>query len=101
MFIRLPFLRQASIAPFSSETDSSGTISSGSNSQVVPRPWQVGQAPWGELKLKRRGSSSGRLTLGWTGQANFSEKIWSDQVLTLLATLMMTNPPESFVAVSI
>src|SRR5438128_774551 len=35
MFIRLPFFRHASTAPFSRLSDSSATIRSGSNSQLV------------------------------------------------------------------
>ena len=45
MFIRLPLRRQASTAPFSSETLLSGTIRSGSNSRIVPSPSQLLQAP--------------------------------------------------------
>ena len=71
-FIRLPDFRHASIAPFSMLTASSGTIRSGSNSNLVPSPWHSGHAPCGELKLNSRGSSSGSDTFGWTGQANFS-----------------------------
>ena len=51
----------------------SGTIRSGSNSIWLPRPVQVGQAPCGLLKLKVRGSISGRL-MPQTGQAKRSEK---------------------------
>ena len=42
---------------------------SGSISMRVPRPVQVGQAPWGALNEKRRGSSSGMSSSGWSGQA--------------------------------
>ena len=101
MFIRLPFLRHASIVPFSSDAASSGTISSGSNSHVVPSPWQSGHAPCGELKLNSRGSSSGSDTSGCSGQANFSLKTWSFQVLSAWATVTITSPCDSFRAVSI
>src|SRR6266511_4493224 len=36
----------------------SGMSRFGSNSSLVPSPVQVGQAPWGELNEKLRGSSS-------------------------------------------
>ncbi len=49
------------------------TMSSGSNSSLVPRPVQSGQAPWGELKEKLRGSISPKL-MPQKGQAKFSEK---------------------------
>ena len=42
-------------------------------SRRVPRPWQSGQAPKGELKENWRGSSSGSDS-PQTGQANRSEK---------------------------
>jgi len=45
-------------APFSTLLERSGITRSGSISRRVPRPVQVGQAPWGELKEKLRGSSS-------------------------------------------
>ena len=52
----------------------SGTTRSGSISCVNPRPWQAGQAPWGVLKLKMRGSISGSEMPQWM-QANFSLKV--------------------------
>src|SRR3989344_7840030 len=36
-----------------------GITKSGSTSKVLPKPVQCGQAPYGELKEKRRGSISG------------------------------------------
>ena len=36
----------------------SGSTRSGSMTSWVPRPVQVGQAPWGELNENERGSSS-------------------------------------------
>ena len=45
---------------------------SGSISSWAPRPVQRGQAPWGALKEKMRGSSSGSET-PCSGQAKFSE----------------------------
>ena len=47
----------------------------GSMVRRVPRPVQVGQAPWGELKENILGSISGKLRLqSW--QAKFSENKW-------------------------
>ncbi len=46
-------------APSESESVGSGTTSSGSITRWKPSPWQRSQAPWGELKEKIRGSSSG------------------------------------------
>ena len=43
-------------------------------SRRVPRPWQSGQAPNGELKENCRGSSSGSES-PQTGQAKRSEKV--------------------------
>ena len=62
------------MAPSPTDSDGSGTISSGSISICEPRPVQRGQAPWGELNENTRGSSSARLG-PCTGQANFSEKV--------------------------
>src|SRR3979411_1583229 len=45
---------------------------SGSTSSFVPRPVQVGQAPWGVLNEKLRGSSAGNDVPSY-GQANCSE----------------------------
>ena len=50
----------------------SGTISSGSITRWKPSPWQRWQQPWGELKEKIRGSSSG-IEVPQLRQANFSE----------------------------
>ena len=46
-------------APSRSERSGSGTILSSSNSSLLPKPRQAGQAPSGELKLNRRGEGSG------------------------------------------
>ena len=48
------------IAPSASDFDSSGTMSSGSTSSLVPSPVQSGQAPHGELNENERGSSSSK-----------------------------------------
>ena len=47
------------IAPSPSDSDGSGTISSGSISIWEPSPVHRGQAPCGELNENIRGSSSG------------------------------------------
>src|SRR6202166_4860878 len=51
-------------------------ILAGSKSYLEPRPLQAGHAPYGELKLKERGSSCGT-EIPQSGQASFSEKTWS------------------------
>ena len=55
------------------ERSGSPTTSCGSISRREPRPLQVSQAPWGELKEKMRGAISGSDT-PCSGQARFSEK---------------------------
>ena len=52
-------LIQGASAPSVIERVGSGTISSGSITRWKPSPRQVWQQPWGELKEKIRGSSSG------------------------------------------
>src|SRR3954469_14322131 len=47
------------MAPSVSESDGSGTTSSGSISIIEPSPVQRGQAPCGALNENERGSSSG------------------------------------------
>src|ERR1700712_3326300 len=64
-------------APSASESVGSGTTSSGSITRWKPSPWQRSQAPWGELKEKIRGSSSGievpQLRQGdWSGERKTS-----------------------------
>src|SRR6266571_7103546 len=51
-------------------------IREGSKSYLEPRPLHAGQAPYGELKLKERGSSCGT-EMPQSGQASFSEKVCS------------------------
>ena len=64
-------------APSSRDRDLLGITRSGSTSNLYPRPVQSGQAPWGLLKLKVRGSISDRLIPHRT-QANCSENTsWS------------------------
>jgi hypothetical protein len=62
------------MAPWANDRPRFGMIRSGSNSRVVPRPLQTGQAPCGELKEKLRGSISVSPTTPCTGHENFSEK---------------------------
>ncbi len=61
------------MAPSPRVAPGSLTTSSASTSIRVPRPWQTGQAPKGELKEKDRGSRSS-VSMGCSlGQAIFSE----------------------------
>ncbi len=61
-------LRHGAMAPSLSDRSPSGMTSSGSISNVVPRPSHVGQAPYGELneKLRGAGSSNERPSTGHT-----------------------------------
>ena len=54
-----PALDQGATAPSRMESEASGTTRSSSNSSKTPRPSQVPQAPWGELKEKLLGLTSG------------------------------------------
>src|ERR1044071_7675349 len=74
-----PFLFQAATAPSARLIESLGRTRDSSISSSVPRPWQGGQAPGGELKEKRRGESSSRAYSGWSGSANLVEKEVSSQ----------------------
>ena len=47
----------------------SGITLSSEISVISPRPWQVGQAPKGELKENMRGSRLSNTISGWLGQA--------------------------------
>ena len=49
---------QGAMAPSPTDRSGLGTTSSGSTSNVVPRPSHCTQAPYGELKEKLRGASS-------------------------------------------
>src|SRR2546430_8975629 len=61
-FLKLPSherylgLVHGSTAPCSSESEGSGITRFVSKSMVLPKPWQRGHAPKGELKLNRIGS---------------------------------------------
>ncbi len=87
---------QGRIAPSPTDSEGSGTISSGSISICEPSPVQRGQAPWGELNENTRGSSSARPG-PCSGQANFSEKVivWPSSTSS-----MSTSPSASATAVS-
>ena len=51
-------VRHGAIAPALIDTSGSGITSSGSISNVVPRPSHVSHAPYGELNEKLRGAGS-------------------------------------------
>ena len=51
-------LRHGAMAPSTSDSSGSGMSSSGSTSNVVPRPSHATQAPYGELNEKLRGAGS-------------------------------------------
>src|SRR6266403_3211548 len=71
------------------------TTFAGSKSYFEPSPLQAGQAPYGELKLKERGSNCGTL-MPQSGHANFSENVKSFPP----TTATVTNPEASFNAVA-
>jgi len=56
--ISVAILFQGASAPCLMLLDRSGITRPGSITSCVPRPVQVGQAPWGELNENDRGSSS-------------------------------------------
>src|SRR3989344_3727738 len=66
-------LAQGKIAPSSIVKFLLGKTRSGLTSSVCPRPVHLSQAPYGELKEKRRGSIGGK-DISQTGHANCSEK---------------------------
>src|SRR5438045_9008905 len=70
---------------------------SGSTSNLVPRPVQVGQAPWGVLNEKLRGSSDGSDVPSY-GQANCSAYRRSAHVPSGRGWLMITCPEPIFTA---
>src|SRR4051794_39274656 len=61
-------------APSSIDRSGLGTTSSGSTSNLVPRPAQLAHAPYGELNEKLRGASSSKLR-PHTGQAKCCENV--------------------------
>src|SRR6201994_67117 len=89
------------IAPCSSDLVSSGTISSGSTSSLVPSPVQSGQAPQGELNENERGSSSSNDRSSYR-QARCSEYIRSrcGSSSGRSTKSRTTTPPDRFSAVS-
>src|SRR6516225_1227197 len=93
-------LRIADADPGPSSPSNKGRVQSvttfaGSKSYFEPRPLQAGQAPYGELKLKERGSSCGTL-IPQSGQASFSENVNSFPP----TTATVTRPEASFSAVA-
>ena len=82
--LRSPFTHGA-IAPSASDFCSSGTTLRGSKSQVAPSPWQVVQAPCGELNEKARGDISGTL-MPHTTQASLRENSRSPLSSALITT---------------
>src|SRR5215467_502467 len=76
--------------------DQSFIIFDGSKSYFEPRPLQAGHAPYGELKLNERGSSTGT-EIPQSGHANFSENVCS----LPLTTATVTSPLASFSAVAV
>ena len=72
--------------------------SSGSTSSRVPRPSQVGQAPYGELKEKFRGASSSKL-IPQCVQASACEKVCRSSP-SCVCTAMVAMPSASSSAVS-
>ena len=86
-------------APSASERVGSGTTSSGSITRWKPSPWQRSQAPWGELKEKIRGSSSG-IEVPQLRQANCSEKSSGSAVCSSSTISTSTRPAASPAAAS-
>ena len=80
---------KGTIAPSAIVSVRLGITSSGSSSICTPRPVQVGQAPWGLLKEKLRGSISPTEYGGWLGlgQAKCSLKVSSGAGGVALARL--------------
>src|SRR5262250_1186794 len=71
--------------PSKSGRDQSLMIFDGSKSYFEPSPLHAGHAPYGELKLNDRGSSTGT-EIPQSGQASFSEKVWSWPPTTEIVT---------------
>ncbi len=75
-------------APSASVRSGSGTTSSGSTSLRMPRPVHSGQAPYGELNEKDRGSRSSTASGCPLGQASFSEKRCSRRPVLVVGALV-------------
>src|SRR5438034_2678695 len=82
--------------PSKSGRDQSLIIFDGSKSYFEPRPLHAGQAPYGELKLNERGSSTGT-EIPQSGHASFSENVCS--LPPTMATV--TSPLASLSALAI
>ena len=65
------------------------------NKDSVPRPLQFGQAPYGLLNEKRRGSTSGN-DIPSSGQINLADRV----SLVPSACPIFTSPSDSFSAIS-
>src|SRR5215469_3394466 len=81
--------------PSKSGRDQSLIIFDGSKSYFDPSPLHAGHAPYGELKLKERGSSIGT-EIPQSGHASFSENVCSLPP----TTATVTSPLASFSAVA-
>src|SRR6266581_4474599 len=81
--------------PSKSGRDQSLMIFDGSKSYFEPSPLHAGQAPYGELKLNERGSSTGT-EIPHSGHASFSENVCSFPP----TTATVTSPLASFSAVA-
>src|SRR5262249_23595448 len=95
MLTKFPDAEPGPNPPSSKGFDQSFTILAGSKSNLLPKPWHSGQAPYAELKENERGSSTGTL-IPQSGQANFSEYSCSSPPTTATCT----SPPASFIAVA-
>src|SRR5262245_12803693 len=82
------------MAPLSIERSGSDTTLSGSTPMSVPRPEQVGQAPYGELKEKRRGVIS-ESPEPQVAQAKFCDSVSSGSP----SGAASTSPPPTLSAV--
>src|SRR5215467_5669183 len=81
--------------PSNSGRDQSLMIFDGSKSYFEPSPLHAGHAPYGELKLNDRGSSTGT-EIPQSGHASFSENVCSLPP----TTATVTSPLASFSAVA-
>ncbi len=85
-------------APSDHERERSGMDNSAWNAPRDPSPSQAGQAPWGLLKLKLRGSISGRL-VPQAGHARWTLRSRSSQPAVDVggdSTRASTRPSASF-----
>ena len=90
----VPTLTQGVTAPCVSDKSLFGITKSGSTASLYPNPLHSPQAPCGLLKLKVRGSISGKLTLH-LAQANRSENTSVSPPPAAAAPLSPSCAPES------